>query len=251
MKCTHCGDNLNIDDKFCSSCGNENVHAVQHRKDMQHYQDDYHRTKRFMFEKSGRKVSIIVKGTIIVVLAFICFMLIMATSDTYKIRSWFKKIEISNNINTHRKNLDKLEAQRDFFGLASYYDTNDLYLSEDLQEYRAIVNLSTSFLTIYDDTFHLLNLEKYPYRSAEKSIEYISDYISMCYMRFEYIENIEYEEEQYSETHIATIKDLRSELETFIHVYLKVPREDIETFPGLSYAKIYLIIEGSINNAND
>ena len=28
MKCIHCGNNLNIDDEFCNSCGNENVHAT-------------------------------------------------------------------------------------------------------------------------------------------------------------------------------------------------------------------------------
>ena len=77
MKCIHCGNNLNIDDEFCNSCGNENVHAVQHRKDMQHYNEDYHQTKRVMFEKSGRKVSIIAKGTIIAVL--VCFIIILTT----------------------------------------------------------------------------------------------------------------------------------------------------------------------------
>ena len=249
MKCIHCGNNLNIDDEFCNSCGNENVHAVQHRKDMQHYNEDYHQTKRVMFEKSGRKVSIIVKGTIIAVL--VCFIIILTTANTYKISVWFKKIEISKNIKTHKDNLDRLEAERDFLGLTSYYDTNDLYLSDDLYEYHAVVRMSSEFQYIYDKTFQLLNLEKHPYKNADNLIKYISDSIAMCYDRFDFIENIEYEDEQYSETHVATIKDFRRELETFIHVYLKVPREDIEAFEGLSYAKIHIIIEGSINNVND
>lgn len=81
--------------------------------------------------------------------------------------------------------------------------------------------------------------------SAEDLTEYISDYIKMCYDGFKFDE---YKKEQYSKTHMAAIQDLRDELETFIHVYLKVPKSDIETFQELSAGKIQLIIERSLND---
>lgn len=248
MKCVNCGSNLNIDDKYCSFCGSENVHAVQHRKDMQHFRDDYYQTKRSVIEKSGRKVSIIAKGTIIAGLVLSCLLLLLASADAYKIRDWVKKIEIQKEITVHKRNLEKLEAERDFFGLASYYELNDLFISDELREYGVIANLSYNYLSIFDYTHQLLNQEKYPYTSADDLMEYISDSIRMCYDRFEYDE---YNQDQYSEIHMAAIEDLRNEVETFIHVYLKVPRNDIETFQEISATKIQLIIERSLDYAQN
>lgn len=248
MKCIYCGNNLNIDDKFCGFCGKENVHAQKHREEMEHFRDDYNRTKGVVIEKSGRTVSIIAKGTIIVGLVLICLLILIATSNSYRIRDWVAKVEISKDINTHISILDRLENDRDFFGLTSYYESNELYFSKDLSGFRAIVNMSSNYLYIYNNTFQLLNYEKYPYTSKEKLIEHVSDYIKSFYDRFKYNE---YEPEQYSETHMAAMEDLRTELETFIHVYLNVPREDIETFQDISSGKIQFIVERSVGYSED
>lgn len=247
MKCLYCGSNLNIDDKFCSFCGKENVHALQHRKDMEHYRDDYYRTKGVVFEKSGKTVSVIAKLSIIVGLVLLSLLLI-AMSNSYRISDWVRRVEIKMNLNTHVENLDRLEAERDFFALTSYFETNELYHSQDLREYRVIVYMSSDYLYIYDYTFQLLNHEKYTYTSAEDLTERISDYIEGFYERFEYNE---YEPEQYSEIHMAAMEDLRNELETFIHVYLNVPKEEIEKFQGLSSGKIQLIVERGIGYGED
>lgn len=248
MKCKYCGSNLNIDDKFCSFCGKENVHAVQHRKEMQHFRDDYNQTKGVVFEKSGRKVTLMAKGTIILVLIVLCFLILLAKDNNYKIRDWIDKIEITNNINAHKKNLARLEADRDFFGLSSYYEQNNLYLSQELEEYRNIVRISSYYFSIYQYTFELLNHGKYPYSSVEKLIEYICDQIVWCY---NYSEYNEYSPEQYTKVHMDATEDLIYELETFIHVYLKVSREDIKTFPQLSSAKMQLIVERSVADVED
>lgn len=248
MKCTHCGSNLNIDDKFCNFCGKENVEAVQHRKDMQNFRDDYIRTKRVVFEKSGRTVSIIAKVTIIAALVVACFLILLASGNAYRIRDWSTKVEIKKNIDTHKRNIERLEAERDFFGLTAYFDENALHLSKDFREYRVIVNLSSHYLTIYDYTFKLLNPNKESCSSIEDLAGYISEYIAWCYDLSEYNE---YEPEKYSKIHMYAMDDLINELETFIHVYLKIPREEIETFKELSPAKIQLIIERSVDNAED
>ncbi|NLK98650.1 MAG: zinc ribbon domain-containing protein [Epulopiscium sp.] len=248
MKCVKCGSNLTIDDKFCSYCGSANVYAVQHRKDMQHFREDYYQTKRNVIERSGRKVSRIAKGTIIAGLVVLCFFILLASANAYRISDWVKRAELKKDTNIHKNNLDKLEADRDFFGLASYYQINELYLSDDLREYETIANLSYYYLFIYDYTHQVLNSEKYPYMSTEDLTEYIGDYIKMCYDGFEFDE---YRQEQYSETHMAAIQDLRDELETFIHVYLKVPKEDIEKFQQLSAGKIQLVIERSLDDAEN
>lgn len=248
MKCIYCGNNLNIDDKFCSSCGKENTHAIQHRKDMQHYQDDYNKTKRFVIEKSDRKVSQIAKVTIIAGLVLVFILISYANNRVYQISAWFDKIEIKSDIKSHRSNLDKLEAERDFFGLAAYYNANDLYISDDLQEYRAIADASENYLSIYENTFKMLSMDEDSSQSIEKYAEFISDYIAWTYKKVVYNE---YWPEQYSEIHMAAMEDLISELETFIHVYLNVPKEDIQNFSKLSAPKIQLIIERSVGYVQD
>lgn len=248
MKCTYCGYNLNIDDEFCSFCGKENTHAVQHRKDMKHYHDDYIHTKQVIFEKSEKKVGLIAKVTIIVSLMLAFVLILYATNNTFKIRDWADKTAINNNIKTHKQNLDRLEAERDFFGLNAYFETHDLYLSDDLQEYRAIVNLSSFYQYIFENTFSMLNIDENSYRSMEDYIESISSNISYFYDKIEYNE---YLSEQYSKTHMAAMQDLAFELKTFIQVYLNVPKEDIERFPELSAPKIQLIIERSMGYNED
>lgn len=243
MKCIYCGSNLNIDDKFCSFCGKENVHAVQHRKDMDYYRDDYYRTKGVVFEKSGRTVSVIAKVSIIVGLVLLSLLLLVGAANSYRISDWIRRVEIKMNLDTHKKNLDRLETDRDFFALTSYFETNELYYSQDLREYRAITYMSSDYLHIYNYTFQLLNQEKYTYTTVEDLIENISDYIERFYDRFEYNE---YEPQQYSETHMAAMEDLRYEMETFIYVYLNIHREEIEKLPELSPGKIQLIIERGV-----
>lgn len=248
MKCIYCGSNLNIDDKFCSFCGKENVHAQQHRKDMEHYRNDYYRTKRVVFEKSGRTVSMIAKLSVIAGLVLVSLLLLIGAANSYKITDWIRRFEIKMDLDTHVRKLDRLEADRDFFGLTSYYETNELYYSQDLREYRAISYMSSDYLHIYDYTFRLLNHEKYTYTSPEELTEDISYYIESFYNRLEYNE---YMPEQYSKIHMAAMEDLRMELETFIHVYLMVPREDIGTFQELSPGKIQLIVERSVGYGED
>lgn len=243
MKCLYCGSNLNIDDKFCSFCGKENVHAVQHRKDMDNYRDDYNRTKGVVFEKSGRTVSVIAKVSIMVGLIFLSLLLLIGAANSYRISDWIRKVEIKMNLDTHRANLEKLEADRDFFALTSYFETNELYYSRDLREYRAITYMSSDYLYIYNYTFQLLNQEIYTYTTVEGLIENISDYIKRFYDRLEYNE---YEAEQYSEIHMAAMEDVRDEMETFIYVYLHIPIEEIEKLPELSPGKIQLIIERGV-----
>lgn len=248
MKCKYCGNNLNIDDKFCTSCGKENTHAVQYRKDMQHYRDDYNRTKGVVLEKSNKKVSLIAKTTIIVGLMLVLILILYATKKVYQIRVWSERIEIRNDIETHRAKLDLLESERDFFGLVAYYNSNDLYLVDDLQEYHTIQDMSYNYLSIYKNTFNMLSIEEDSYRSIEEYAEAISDNMAWIYKKMVYDD---YWPERYSETHMAAMDDLLSELETFIYVYLNVPKEDIKKFSELSAPKIQLIIERSVGYVQD
>ena len=45
MKCKYCGNNLNIEDKFCPYCGRPNPFAQKHQEEMERYEKDYSETK--------------------------------------------------------------------------------------------------------------------------------------------------------------------------------------------------------------
>lgn len=54
MKCSNCGNNLEIDNEVCPFCGSVNPIAKQHREDMKKYAKDYDVTKENVISKSKR-----------------------------------------------------------------------------------------------------------------------------------------------------------------------------------------------------
>lgn len=252
MKCKYCGSNLNIDDETCSFCGKENTHAVQHRKDMKNYGDDYKKTKGLVFEKSGKKASLMAKGTIIAGLIIACFFILFLNSKAYEIRNRVEKVQVKRNLNTHKNNLDKLETDRDFFGFLSYYNKNQIRVSSDLSEFYIVARMTNEYLSIYDTTMEMLYPSEYSYRTLEKSAEFISDSIVSFYRWYESNDDdYYYSPERFSEPHMSAMKEMIDELETFIYVYMNVSEEDIEKFPELSSARIQMIIEGSVGHLED
>lgn len=248
MKCVHCGSNLNIDDEFCPYCNQENKYAVKHRKDMKRFSEDYDHTKKEVYQKNKDKVSLMAKGTIITILIVISVFVAISSNNIYKIHRWIQGININKNIHIHMENLEKLEAERDFFGLLSYYDNNSLYQSDKFADYRALISLSSSYFTTYYTVLRLAYDEEITYSDRERWIAFIGDDLERIY---DNIQPNEYWPEQYSEKHMAAMEYLKEEVEALICVYLKVPKEDIKTFPTLSSAKIQLLIEGSmVENEN-
>lgn len=248
MKCAYCGNNLHIDDEFCPYCKQENKYAVKHRKDMKRFSEDYDHTKKEVYQKNKDKVSLMAKGTIIAILIVISIFVAMASSNTYNIHNWIQGININKNIHIHMENLEKLETERDFFGLLSYYDNHSLYQSDKFADYRALVSLSSSYFTTYYTVLRLTYDKEITDSNMDRWIAYIGDDLERIY---DTIQPNEYWPEQYSEKHMAAMEYLKEEVETLIHVYLKVPMEEIKTFPTLSSAKIQLLIERSMVENED
>lgn len=243
MKCVHCGNNLNIEDEICPSCNQPNPHAIQHRKDMKHFREDYHHTKKMVFQRNRDTVSMMAKITIITILSALCLVVFWATSNTYRIHSWAERNQINKKSRIHTENMERLEAERDFFGLTAYYDNNGLYQSDEFDHFRTIQFVSSVYYYIYSNMFQLYNQSGEYDANKERWIQIIGDNLEMMYNR---MEPNEYLQEQYSEEHMEAMAYLKEEIEALLHVYLKIPREEIEMFPGLSSAKMQIIIERSV-----
>ena len=101
MKCQHCGNNLNIEDRFCPYCGQPNPFAVKHQEEMDRYEKDYQETKEDVLEQSSRfnrhTVRITIIAVLVALIAVTCFLLAKADDivdgklDTSKVKAFLAK----------------------------------------------------------------------------------------------------------------------------------------------------------------
>lgn len=85
MKCDFCGSNMSLEDERCPHCGQLNPHAQQHIKDMEHYQDEYNRTRRGVYSDLGQYKDTVVRIVIIAVLVIGIVVMWVISQEAYSI----------------------------------------------------------------------------------------------------------------------------------------------------------------------
>ena len=108
MKCQHCGNNLNIEDKYCPYCGQPNPFAVKHQEEMERFEKDYQETKEDVLEQSSRfnrhTVRITIIAVMVALIALTCFLLAKADD----IRWWQMEKAIEAEAPAHREAIQQL-----------------------------------------------------------------------------------------------------------------------------------------------
>ena len=246
MKCQHCGNNLNIEDKFCPYCGEPNPYAVKHQKEMERFKKDYDETKRDVLEKSTRFNRRTVRITIIAVMIALiaCCAFLLSQADDLRYLKLEKDIE--RNAAVHMANIDKLMEERDYVGVNAYFSENRLSFTDAFRKYDCISDSSMHYRMFRQELMILAakknDPERYKYYTEEELLENIAKYMHSVY---EDMTPQGYNKDSFTEENIAYMEDLASEMETMVMGYLGVSEEDMKSIRTRSVSRINVLLEDS------
>lgn len=240
MKCDFCGANLKIDDQVCPYCGQENPHAKQHRQDMKRFKHEFSNTKKDVYATTRRFSKVTVRVTIISVLVALNLLLLFGQSASWELGRAITRSRIQANAKTHEAVMSRLEEERQFMGLDAYYEENKLYHHSDFYHYRQVYRSCENYGYLYENLMELQNVED-SYREPEDLLKEISNLLEYIYDYRD--EDRRWNEEEFSEKHIATMMAVEDQVHQLLAVYCHVPPETLETFPELSAARRQIILE--------
>lgn len=241
MKCQNCGANLTIDDEVCSFCGAANPFAAKHRREMRHFTREFNRTKSDVLTKSRHHSKWAAKITLIAVMVALNMLVWFLIANSYEVEAFMIGRNIDANYLVHKARLDEYEADRDFIGLNTYYEQNQLYYSDSLDEYEAVRNVCSNFSYLYEYVMELVTEEDFEYYTKEQRLESIVELMDYIY---EYSKPREYDNpDRYNAQHQECMNDIVALMEDLIQTYMNISDEDMEGFWELSKARRQILLE--------
>ena len=246
MKCQHCGNNLNIEDRFCPYCGQPNPFAVKHQEEMDRYEKDYQETKEDVLEQSSRfnrhTVRITIIAVLVALIAVTCFLLAKADD----IRWWQMEKSVEAQAPQHREAIAEIMDDRDYMSLYAYMNRNRITYTNSLREFEAVYDTTSRYRMFYQNLMTLkakqADEENYRYYTESEVIEDISKNIFSLY---EYMKPQDYNKEAYEEDKMAYMEDLRDHMETMVSGYFGLSPEEVRGMRSMSASRINVLLEDS------
>lgn len=244
MKCQHCGNNLNIEDKFCPYCGQPNPYAVKHQEEMERYEKDYQETKEEVLEKASRFNNKTVRITVLAVLVALIAVtgFIMAKADDIR---WFQmERSVAAQAPEHKAAIEELVESRDYLSVYSYMTRNRITYTDALREFDAVYDTTSRYRSFYENLMILQEKKKgaenYSYYAETDILADIARNISGFY---EYMEPQEYNTEAYEGEKMAYMEDLREHLETMVSGYFGLTAEEVQGMRTMTESRINVMLE--------
>ena len=246
MKCQHCGNNLNIEDRFCPYCGQPNPFAVKHQEEMDRYEKDYQETKEDVLEQSSRfnrhTVRITIIAVLVALIAVTCFLLAKADD----IRWWQMEKSVEAQAPEHREAIAEIMENRDYMSLYSYMSRNRITYTRSLKEFDAVYDTTSRYRMFYNNLMTLqakkADEEKYRYYTESELLEDISRDIQALY---EYMEPNDYNKEAYEGDKMEYMEDLRDHMEAMVSGYFGLSPEEVREMRTMTVSRINVLLEDS------
>jgi hypothetical protein len=252
MKCQHCGNNLNIEDKFCPYCGQPNPYAVKHQEEMERYEKDYQETREEVLEKSSRFNRRTVRITILAVLVALIAVtgFVMAKADDIR---WLQlERAVEQQAPMHREAIAELMESEDFLGVYSYMTRNRITYTNSLREFDAVYDTTSRYRSFYENLMTLQEKKKgaenYGYYSETDILADISRNISDIY---EYMQPQEYNKEAYEEDKMEYMEALRDHMEAMVSGYFGLTPEEVKGMRSMTESRINVMLEDRYEQENN
>lgn len=248
MKCQHCGGNLNIEDNYCQNCGEPNPFAVKHQDEMNHYKNDYQKTKSYVLERSAnltkRNIKIAIIAVLVALIAVCSFILFNADN----IRWMRTEKAIASEADIHTENIEKLMEDREYLMLYLYISRNNIMFSDMFLKYDAVYNTTQQYYAVFDNLITLQckknSKDKYTYINESETLEDIAKHISSFY---KYMEPQEYNAEAYQGSNMDYMNDLKEHLEILVSGFFGITLEDTSKMESMTSSRIGILLEDNYN----
>lgn len=250
MKCQHCGSNLNIEDKFCSFCGEPNPFAVQHQREMEQFTSDYIETKEEVIKETQGKSRRAGRITVIAVLAaLVCIMgLLVFKADD--INYWREDKAIADNKDKYMAVVEQLMADEDILGLAYYMQETRIVWNSSFDDYYKVFTTASDYRRMYEYTVELMEIkyQDYSYSTEEEIIENIAEELSRM---FEDCERQQFDKDrEFSNGKKEFMDTTVEQAKLLMRVVFGISAEEADALPTMTEARINVLLEDSYEKKN-
>ena len=244
MKCQHCGNNLNIEENFCPYCGQPNLFAVKHQEAMRRFEKDYERTKQDVLEESSRFNRHTVRITILAVLVALIAATAILLVKADDIRWWRMEKRVEAQADRHREAIGRLMDDRDYLGVYSYINKNDIRFTDAFREYDTISDSAFQYRQFYTNLMMLqakkTDADAFRYYSETDLLENMAQEI---YRINECLEPQSYNEAAYTAEKMAFVEGVRDRMEIMAESYIGLSREEALSTRDMTVARINVLLE--------
>ena len=248
MKCEFCGNNLGIEDEICPACGKVNSFAKKHTGDMKKFKTRYDSTRNEVMENSRRFNKMTARITIAAVLIALIAITIILLGNDYDIKRYREEKLVAKNKAEYVATLDKLIEERDYVAVYMYSSAKKLSYSEHMDDYRKIIEVSSSYWSFIEYTEYLFNENSY--MDESEAINRLADIVERIHKYKD--PSSEWEKDHYyNEKTENYINDLSDHVDVLVQGYFHISDEDMEHFWELSEARRKLLMEDGYNNEKE
>ena len=242
MKCELCGGNLEIENAFCPHCGQPNKFYKAHRADMANYEKRFSETAEEVTGTAKRFTAKTVWISIIAVLVALILAEVIVLLNADDINYSLEARRNAKNADKIAAELCRLEDEGKYFELADYYSRYWVRgIDNPAHEYNVVSDNADRYSRIIEAIMDI-HCGNFYNNEAYDIARRVNDNLDAIY---ENIDNADKypENPMYSQKHINSSLNMVDELNKYFIVYFNMPQETVESFPDLTSAKRFNILE--------
>lgn len=249
MKCSTCGNNLQLEDVTCPFCGSANPYFVQHQEDMAQYKKQFHTAKQAAEKRSLHFRFWTAKITVLAVLVVVNLVgMILATTLPYELWKQSIKRDLTKNYQVYYDQMMEYEKEGNWEEMIAFYEAKNLGsggydMEVSFREFMELnwaanefCNLESNIMELYGGAASYMT-EEYYYERIAASIVSLWERSNRDRLEEKYIDY------EYPLTHLDAFDAIREDGKAIIKTYLHFTDEEIAELENYSEKRIYVLIE--------
>ena len=244
MNCPHCGSPIGLEDEYCSYCGKINEFALEHNKQMHHYQNEFLKTQQQVEDSAKRfsRLSGPLISLVILIIANIAAFIFLISS--WNISSSIESRQILKQEALHRDNLNMYLEQKEYQKFSAYYDRYSLYMVEEFRYYNAVKYTIDDYYYVYNSI-----MNPYEYDQDEESIQSTLTILTRQLSEIYHPEDsYSYDKDKYfSDENMKVISDIQERTKVLLLTYTDLTEEQVNAIPDSSSSIIQNYLKEGLN----
>jgi len=252
MNCSNCGAPISLEEKYCPHCGQPNVQAMQHSRDMAHYNKEFEKTRSGVY-RALKNYKGITARLIIFTIVLVCAIIAgLMMNSTYSMHRKRMEKEARANAREIEVQFQEYMDKMDYVTLSHYVDhyfldNYDLRDDPVLGKYYSSGRILRNYGYFYDDLMRTITAKED--RDIERYTQNMNEDISQLY-RYMYgtdEENGYLREQGDPEIFNRVCKDVEDLTDAFLISYLGFTEEETEDFHTMTEARRSVLLEDKTN----
>lgn len=241
MKCQYCGGNLSLEDENCPHCGKPNENAIQHIRDMKHYQNDYEDTRSRVYTITRNYSGITARAVVIAVLVILVVVFAVVNAESYSIKYGLRKSEAKRKAVQYSRQLDSYIAEENYYAFWSFCQAHSMDGYRDsFEAYRPVMEMSRIYVYLYQSMMRLYTADNE--EDFQNQLKQTGNYLEQFYEGLD-MEKYRYSEGSDTEQNRQALSQMKERVEALLVAYFGLTEEEISQFEEMSEIKRMVLIE--------